>query len=109
MAVTNGTNIQTLIDINVLRRTLKENFAATVALTSNSKRKNGIQVLPILWRHQIRFGLGNEDEVERNDIDRVDREEGQPTLEELTIEGVQSIRSIVSDVLLDSKCLPLLS
>ncbi|KAG2176695.1 hypothetical protein INT44_007359 [Umbelopsis vinacea] len=88
-------------DINVLRRGIKESFAATVALSSNPKKKNGIQVLPILWRHQIHFGLGNEDEDEKNDMSRPDVEEGQPTLEELTIDGVQSIRNIVSDALLD--------
>jgi hypothetical protein len=74
-----------------------------MSVTPNPKKKNGIQVLPILWRHQIRFGLGNEDEDEKIDISRPDVEEGQPTLEELTIDGVQSIRNIMSDVLLDSK------
>ncbi|KAJ2963974.1 hypothetical protein NQZ79_g1067 [Umbelopsis isabellina] len=88
-------------DVNVIRRTLKEMFPTAIAMTSNPKKKNGIQVLPILWRHQIKFGLGNDDEDEQDEMHRPGMREGQPTIDDLTIEGVKPIRNIVSDVLLD--------
>lgn len=42
------------------------------------------------------------DKVE-HDLGMPEMEDGQPTLEEITLEGVPNIRMIVSDVLLDSE------
>lgn len=65
---------------------------------------NGIQVLPILWRKGILFGTDNTDETKlESDIGISDDDDGCPTLDEITLEGAPNIRTLVSDVFLDSK------
>ncbi|KAG0175291.1 hypothetical protein DFQ28_008238, partial [Apophysomyces sp. BC1034] len=89
-------------DVNILRKTLKSAYPTVIGTTSAPLRKNSIQVLPILWRHEIKFGMasGDEGRVEA-DLGAPDGEDGCPTLDELTLEGVPNIRMVVSDVLLD--------
>ncbi|RUP23231.1 LOW QUALITY PROTEIN: hypothetical protein BC936DRAFT_139035, partial [Jimgerdemannia flammicorona] len=90
-----------LTNVNVLRRTMKSAFSSVATHIGNPSRSNGIQVLPILWRQDITFGMAaDEDNVER-DMGMPELEDGQPTLDEITLEGVPNIRMIVSDVLLD--------
>lgn len=87
-------------DVNVMRKTLKVAYPA-----SGSTRPNGIQVLPIMWRQDVKFGMAADDEegIEA-DLGTVGIEDGCPTLDELTLDGVPSIRTVVSDVLMDGEC-----
>lgn len=67
---------------------------------------NGIQVLPILWRNSIIFGVDDEAEADNeSDLglssDNID--DGCPTIDEITLDGAPNIRTLVSDVFLDSK------
>ncbi|KAI7847447.1 DDHD domain-containing protein [Circinella umbellata] len=89
-------------DVNMLRKTLKSSYSTAIAATNNPQRPNGIQVLPVLWRHEITFGVASDDQdgVEM-DLGMVGADDGHPTLDELTLEGVPNIRLVVSDVLLD--------
>jgi hypothetical protein len=79
-------------------------YPAVISTTSTPHRPNGIQVLPIMWRQDIKFGMAADDEdgVEA-DLGTIGVEDGCPTLDELTLEGVPNIRTVVSDVLMDGK------
>lgn len=83
---------------------MKSAYSTAIAATESPERVNGIQVLPILWRRDIMFGMANDDEENAEmDLGTVGADDGCPTLEELTLEGVPNIRLVVSDVLLDGK------
>ncbi|KAI8985203.1 DDHD domain-containing protein [Pilobolus umbonatus] len=91
---------QTFIhDVNMLRKTIKLAFPS---VSTTISRSNGIQVLPIMWRQDIKFGMAADDEegIEA-DMGTIGVEDGCPTLDELTLEGVPNIRTVVSDVLMD--------
>ncbi|KAG0186029.1 hypothetical protein DFQ28_008421 [Apophysomyces sp. BC1034] len=89
-------------DVNVLRKTLKSAYPTAIAATKTSQRSNGIQVLPILWRQDIKFGMASDDEDGAEaDLGMLEADDGCPTLDELTLDGVPNIRTVVSDVLMD--------
>ncbi|KAI9317101.1 hypothetical protein BX666DRAFT_144736 [Dichotomocladium elegans] len=89
-------------DVNLLRKTIKSAYPTAIAATDDAQRPNGIQVLPILWRHEITFGVASDGEVgDEMDLGTVGADDGSPTLDEVTVEGVPNIRLVVSDVLLD--------
>lgn len=93
--------IWTHVDINDLRKSIKLVYPTAIA----SGRPNGIQVLPIPWRDDIKFGAAFEDEMNGNEADlgMPDGDDGCPTLAELTVDSVPNIRTIVSDVIMDGK------
>ncbi|KAF9427137.1 hypothetical protein BGZ94_005409 [Podila epigama] len=62
---------------------------------------SGVQVLPVEWRRQIVFGMANEDEELQRDLSKPEAEEGCPTMEDIMLDGVPTIRMLVSDVLMD--------
>lgn len=84
-----------------MRKTLKMVFPAAISTTTTPTKANGIQVLPIMWRQDIKFGMAADD-VEA-DLGTVGVEDGCPTLDELTLDGVPNLRTVVSDVLMDGK------
>ncbi|CAG8805828.1 10268_t:CDS:2, partial [Racocetra persica] len=111
-------------DVNTLRKTLKsifanhtpetsQNSAKSGSSTSSSRRnstlsdrfsqgKNGIQVLPIQWRQEIKFGMAADEENFQRDLGLPKAaEEGKTTLGEVTLEGVPTLRLLLSDVLMD--------
>lgn len=99
------TEITLFLDVNVLRKTMKSTWPIAVSGTQPLDRPNGIQVLPILWRKGILFGTDDMDEDSKleSDIGISDDDDGCPTLDEITLEGAPNIRTLVSDVFLDSK------
>ncbi|CEP16091.1 hypothetical protein [Parasitella parasitica] len=89
-------------DVNVMRKTLKLAYPAAMSTTATPNRANGIQVLPIMWRRDIKFGMAADDEEGfEADLGTLGEEDGCPTLDELTLDGVPNIRTVVSDVLMD--------
>ncbi|CAO3702023.1 unnamed protein product [Rhizopus stolonifer] len=89
-------------DVSMMRKTLKLAYPAVMATTSTPQRPNGIQVLPVMWRQDVKFGMAADDEdVLEADLGTLGVEDGCPTLDELTLEGVPNIRTVVSDVLMD--------
>lgn len=85
-----------------MRKTLKLVFPAAMATTSTPTKSNGIQVLPIMWRQDIKFGMAADaEEGYEADLGTVGVEDGCPTLDELTLDGVPNIRAVASDVLMD--------
>lgn len=89
-------------DVSMMRKTLKLAYPAVMATSSTPQRPNGIQVLPVMWRQDVKFGMAADDEdVLEADLGTLGVEDGCPTLDELTLEGVPNIRTVVSDVLMD--------
>ncbi|KAF9109178.1 hypothetical protein BGX27_007887 [Mortierella sp. AM989] len=108
-------------DVNVMRRTLKQTAASFVQSapghstpkdqTGAEKDKDGksttltkgsgIQLLPVEWRRQITFGMANEDEELQRDLSTPEAEESCPTMDDIMLDGVPTIRMLVSDVLMD--------
>ena len=96
-------------DVNVLRQTLKtvyEGSADLQALNSeiDALPKNcRIQVIPINWRHLLDFPKKNvrHSRKEQDLGDAFGDEDQYPSLEDITPEGVQFVRSLISDLALD--------
>ncbi|ORZ20251.1 DDHD domain-domain-containing protein, partial [Absidia repens] len=88
-------------DVNVLRNTMKTCYSLVNDTSSKSPRDNGIQVLPILWRKSITFGMASDEEGAEADMGMRGGEDGCPTLDEITLEGIPMYRMLVSDVFLD--------
>ncbi|KAI9485381.1 MAG: DDHD domain-containing protein [Benjaminiella poitrasii] len=80
---------------------MKLAYNAAITSTSAPTKPNGIQLLPIMWRQDIKFGMAADGEGYEADLGTVGMEDGCPTLDELTLEGVPNIRTVVSDVLMD--------
>lgn len=111
-------------DVNVMRRTMKDAAGAFIQQSTPTTKdspgtdkakessKNpyampsgfGVQLLPIEWRRQITFGMANEDEELQRDLSTPDVEEGCPTMDDIMLDGVPTIRMLVSDVLMDGMC-----
>ncbi|KAI8093670.1 DDHD domain-containing protein [Halteromyces radiatus] len=87
-------------DCNLLRKTMKTCYPL-VNETTLSHKANGIQVLPILWRQRITFGMANDEEDREADMGTRGGEDGCPTLDEITLQGIPMYRVLVSDVFLD--------
>ncbi|CEI93880.1 hypothetical protein RMCBS344292_08106 [Rhizopus microsporus] len=93
-------------DVNLLRKTMKSTWPIALSGAKPLKRSNGIQVLPILWRNSIRLGAEAELGIERESDMGLSTEgfdDGCPTIDEITLDGVPNIRTLISDVFLDSK------
>ncbi|KHN96178.1 DDHD domain-containing protein [Metarhizium album ARSEF 1941] len=113
-------------DVNVLRKNMKSvysNSADLKALNSELGAGQGncrVQVLPVCWRHFIEFprqrqkkgehDLGDvtdeDDNCEPSDFEPVvkryiDHHQLDPSLEDITVEGVTFARSLISDLALD--------
>ncbi|KAJ1570119.1 hypothetical protein HK096_009274 [Nowakowskiella sp. JEL0078] len=89
-------------DVNILRDTLKSStvyFSTNKSPLSSTKpvipEGSGIQVLPVHWRKKMEFGQA------RSELGVDFENDNVPRLEDITLEGVPSIRMIVSDVILD--------
>lgn len=95
-------------DVNTLRKTIKSvysNSADLKALNSELGASLGncrVQVLPVCWRHLIEFPRRRQRKGEQdlgdNATDEVDQ---YPSLEDITVEGVAFVRSLISDLALD--------
>ncbi|KAI8976087.1 DDHD domain-containing protein [Pilobolus umbonatus] len=89
-------------DVNILRKTIKSTYSFAVSGTTSLKNPNGIQVLPILWRKSIAFGSDPDDlDTLESDLGLPDKDDGCPTLAEITLEGAPNIRTLVTDVFMD--------
>ncbi|KAH6674148.1 DDHD domain-containing protein [Halenospora varia] len=94
-------------DVNVLRQNLKNVYAGSAdlhALNSEIDKlpKNcRLQVLPICWRHLVDFPKKRtvRREHDLGDAETVDDE--YPSLEDITVEGVPFVRSLITDLALD--------
>ncbi|KAF4504064.1 hypothetical protein G6O67_008679 [Ophiocordyceps sinensis] len=100
-------NVNFVHDVNVLRKTLKSVYTGSADLKAlNSELDAGpgncrVQVLPVCWRHLIEFPKQRQRKSE-GDLGDVDGEEdGYPSLEDITVEGVAFARSLISDLALD--------
>ncbi|KAI9281138.1 DDHD domain-containing protein [Sporodiniella umbellata] len=83
---------------------MKSTWPISLSGTKSLDRANGIQVLPILWRNSIVFGVDEEEESRRESdlgLYSDDVDDGCPTMDEITLDGAPNIRALVSDVFLD--------
>ncbi|KAH6568181.1 hypothetical protein BASA60_008753 [Batrachochytrium salamandrivorans] len=89
-------------DCNTLRQAIKtsaKQFQDQAALLKTSEphkipRGSGVQVLPIQWRQKIDFGMRKEEEDNPG-------EDSELSLEDISLDGIPSIRMLVSDVIID--------
>ncbi|APA12376.1 hypothetical protein sscle_09g071460 [Sclerotinia sclerotiorum 1980 UF-70] len=96
-------------DVNALRQTLKTvygNSADLQALNGEIDKlpKNcRVQVLPICWRHLLDFPRkGVRQNRKEHDLgDAFGEEEEYPSLDDITVEGVPFVRSLITDLALD--------
>ena len=103
-------------DVNVLRKTLKgvyTNSADLQALNSEIDKlpKNcRVQVLPVCWRHLLDFPKkGVRQNRKEHDLgEAFGDEEEYPSLEDITVEGVPFVRSLITDLALVSYTHPLI-
>lgn len=104
-------SVNFVTDINILRRNFKSTFmhSRDLQTLSNDRFNCGVQVLPVEWRQNIQFGMSKDydDPAQKSEKDLASaleqEEEEHATLQDITVEGVQTIRNLVSDVLLDSE------
>ncbi|KAJ3009489.1 hypothetical protein HKX48_007915 [Thoreauomyces humboldtii] len=100
-------------DCNILRRTVKESsqqYATAKDQLKFSKRAGlidmpdhgGVQILPVQWRQKIQFGMARKPKTEEEkNKEPPSLQDLEATLDDITLEGVPSIRQLVSDVVLD--------
>ncbi|KAK9449809.1 DDHD domain-containing protein [Limtongia smithiae] len=107
-------------DISTFRKTIKSVYAASPDLQTlndevgqEKQRMNSrVQVLPVCWRNNIKFGMaaadddyGSKRSTREQDIGDIENEipieDGNATLEDITIDGVPALRGVISEVLLD--------
>lgn len=98
-------------DVNTLRKTLKSVYSESKDLRAlNSEPAEGpgncrIQVLPVCWRHLLKFprrrGEAKRQEQDLSEINEEEDEEEYPALDDITIEGVAFARALISDLALD--------
>lgn len=87
--------------VNLLRGNMKKFYSQSDKLKKTNRDKGHddwktncrVQVLPITWRDQIGFNT--------DDIDINSEDPDFPTLNEITVDGVKSLRKMLGDVALD--------
>ncbi|KAL9091470.1 MAG: hypothetical protein Q9165_004856 [Trypethelium subeluteriae] len=97
-------------DVNTLRKTLKSVYASSADLQALNNEidklpKNcRIQVLPICWRHKLDFPKQslrhNRKEHDLGDTE-FEEDEEYPNLEDITVEGIPTVRNLLTDLALD--------
>lgn len=83
-------------------------IAFNAALFCVIQPNSGVQVLPVLWRRGVKFGMGDSDDSNESEQQRdlgvmslySDR---KPTLDDITIDGISNIRTGLNEILMDSK------
>ncbi|KAG9237578.1 DDHD domain-containing protein [Amylocarpus encephaloides] len=94
-------------DCNILRQTLKNVYGGSADLQAlNSEidklpKNCRIQVLPVCWRHLLDFPKKRLTKREHDLGDAESHEDEYPSLEDITIEGVPFVRSLITDLALD--------
>ena len=91
-------------DVNVLRKSLKGVYGMSPDLqvlngeADQPKRKNcRVQCLPVCWRHLLDFPKHSlRENGQANEF-----EDEYPSLEDITVEGVPSVRNLMTDLALD--------
>ena len=87
-------------DVNNMRHNLKQVAKTSKDVKSGIPEYGGIQVLPVLWRQKVEFDTGSGGKKDtKKATDGANRE---IHINDITLPGVQSIRTLVSDVILDS-------
>ncbi|KAF2878012.1 DDHD domain-containing protein [Massariosphaeria phaeospora] len=96
-------------DVNTMRKSIKAVYANSTDLQAlNSEvetdvKNSRVQVIPICWRHMLDFPKQslehNRKEHDLGDLDFDDQE--YPKLEDITVDGVPAVRSLITDLALD--------
>jgi hypothetical protein len=93
-------------DVNVLRQTLKTVYSSSADLQAlNSEidklpKNCRVQVLPVCWRHLLDFPRkGVRQNRKEHDLgEAFGDDEEYPSLEDITVEGVPFVRSLITDL-----------
>ncbi|GMM53468.1 putative carboxylic ester hydrolase [Maudiozyma humilis] len=87
--------------VNLLRTNIKNLYSESAQLKDLNKLQghadwdmnSGIQVLPITWRHSIKFKTESQgDEIDNPEL---------PSLDDITVSGILPLRKLMGDVALD--------
>ena len=95
-----------IADVNMLRKTVKNVYKSSPDLQMlNSEvgnpRNSRIQVLPVVWRHQLNFPDQSFKKNKERDLADSGEEEEYPSLENITLEPATIIRTAIRDLGLD--------
>lgn len=103
-------SINFIHDVNTLRKTMKAVYANAPDLQAlNSQFKDAdkncrVICLPIMWRHLLDFPKQsvrqNKKEYDLGDIEVID-EDDYPSLSDITVDGVPSVRNLITDLAMD--------
>ncbi|KAF3937015.1 hypothetical protein ABW19_dt0209730 [Dactylella cylindrospora] len=115
-------SINFIHDVNVLRKTLKSVYGASPdiqalnAQLENAPKNCRIQVLPVCWRHLLNFpkealranrlnsGYATSIAQAEHDLGNPEDDgiyDSYPALDDITVEGVPAVRSLITDLALD--------
>lgn len=103
-------SINFIHDVNTLRKTMKGVYASAPDLQAlNSQAKDAssnsrVLCLPIVWRHLLDFPRQslreNRKELDVSEADGIE-EDQYPSLSDITLEGVPSVRNLITDLAMD--------
>ncbi len=103
-------SINFIHDVNTLRKTMKAVYATSPDLQSlnsqykDSHKNSRVICLPIVWRHLLDFPKQslrqNKEESDLADAEAID-EDDYPSLSDITVDGVPSVRNLITDLAMD--------
>lgn len=103
-------SINFIHDVNTLRKTMKAVYAASPDLSvlnsqfKDAHKNSRVICLPIVWRHLLDFPKQtlrqNKKEFDLGDSAAIDEDE-YPSLADITVDGVPSVRNLVTDLAMD--------
>jgi len=80
---------------------MEEYFSSKEGAHDNATNHR-VQVIPLIWRHEIQFGM-TRDDIEQRSTGNEDKAQiaSEVSLEDITVEGITPLRNIIGDVVLD--------
>jgi hypothetical protein len=80
---------------------MEEYFTSKEGARDNATNHR-VQVIPLIWRHNIQFGM-TRDDIEQRATSEEEKAQmaSEVSLEDITVEGITPLRNIIGDVVLD--------
>lgn len=103
-------SINFIHDVNTMRKTMKAVYNTSPDLQAlnsqfkDSEKNSRVICLPIMWRHLLDFPKQsvrqNKEEFDLADAEAID-EDDYPSLSDITVDGVPSVRNLITDLAMD--------
>lgn len=81
-----------------LERACMEEYFESEEGAYDSTTNHRVQVIPLIWRHDISFGMTRDDIEQQEDESQ---QSSKVSLEDITVEGITPLRGFIGDVVLD--------